>query len=63
MYCRGMETPKPYNEVIVFIILMIVGFTLLTLATVIDNGGVEKYCKENPSHCEPANYPGKVVQK
>lgn len=58
-----MNTPKPYPEIAVFIVLMILGFGLLAFTIVRDHNGMEKYCNNNPSHCEPANYPGKVVSK
>ena len=58
-----MNTPKPYNEIAVFVVLMILGFALLTFTIVRDHSGVNRYCDNYPSHCEPANYPGKVVQK
>lgn len=59
----GMETPKPYPEIAVFIILMVVGFVMLTLLTLRSHESMDKFCAENPPQCIPANYPGKVVPK
>jgi hypothetical protein len=57
-----MNTDKKYlKEVAVFVVLMFVGFLLLSFAGVFSDSGVEKYCNENPSHCAPAEYPGKVI--
>lgn len=58
-----METPKPYNEIAVFVVLLVVGFVMLTLLTLRSHESMDKYCAENQSQCVPANYPGKVVPK
>ena len=59
----GMETPKPYNEIAVFVVLMVVGFALLALLTFRSYESIDKFCAENASQCVPADYPGKVVSK
>jgi hypothetical protein len=58
-----MESPKPYNEFAVFVVLMFLGFMLLAFLVVRDHIGVNKYCDNYPTHCSPSEYPGKVVQK
>ena len=57
-----MNTPKPYPEIAVFIVLMILGFALLTFTIVRDHSGVNRYCDNYPSHCAPVEYPGKVIE-
>jgi hypothetical protein len=57
-----MNTSKPYPEIAVFIVLMILGFALLTFTIVRDHSGVNRYCDNYPSHCAPAEYPGKVIE-
>jgi hypothetical protein len=57
-----MNTPKPYPEIAVFIVLMILGFALLAFTIVRDHSGVNRYCDNYPSHCAPAEYPGKVIE-
>ena len=58
-----MNTPKPYNEIAVFVVLMVVGFAMLAILTLHDHKSMDKYCANNPPQCMPANYPGKVVPK
>jgi hypothetical protein len=57
-----MNTPKPYPEIAVFIVLMVVGFMMLILLTLHDHKSMDKFCAENPPQCMPAIYPGKVIE-
>ena len=60
---RYMNTLKKYHiEIAVFVVLMFLGFMLLAFTIVRDHSGIKKYCENFPSHCEPANYPGKVIE-
>ena len=58
-----MNTPKPYNEIAVFVVLLVVGFVMLTFLTFRSHTSMDKFCADNPSQCIPADYPGKVVPK
>jgi hypothetical protein len=58
-----MNTEKKYlKEVAVFVVFMFLGFMLLAFVIVRDHSGIKKYCENFPSHCEPAIYPGKVIE-
>jgi len=52
---------KYRTEVALFVIAMFFGFLLLAFTVIRDHKGIEKYCDNNPSHCVPAEYPGKVI--
>ena len=58
-----MNTTKKYHtEVAVFIVLMFLGFLMLTILALSSNKSMDKYCANNPPQCMPANYPGKVIE-
>jgi hypothetical protein len=58
-----MNTDKKYHkEVAVSILLMFILSVSVILMTLNDFRSMDKFCANNPSQCQPAIYPGKVIE-
>ena len=58
-----MNTDKKYlKEVAVFVVLLAAVFLFVTFTANLQSKSFKKYCEDNPSQCQPAIYPGKVIE-
>jgi hypothetical protein len=58
-----MNTDKKYHkEVAVFIVLLAAIVFIVMFTANLQSKSFKKYCEDNPSQCQPAIYPGKVIE-
>lgn len=54
------NSPKPYPEIIVLLIGILIVVALGVFVYFRDHNGIRNVCNNHPVACAPAEYPGKV---